>query len=149
MTNNITITTTGNAVIEPLYFNKKDEMPEFASIRIASTPSFYSREKKEWTDGTTTWFDIKAFGTLASHVRDSVKKGDPLIVTGILSTRNYDRSDGTKGSSNVIKATAIGHNLLLGNSTFTKGNVSNEEVAKGQDVSNEIAESAEIVDAGK
>lgn len=141
MKNNVTITAIGNVVNDPTHFTKTNEKPALTSLRLASTPGYYSAAKKEWIDGTTTWFTVNVRGAMASHTAASIKKGDPIFVSGTLSTREYEKADGGEGSTSVINATAIGHNLLMGNSVFTRTKASDDDLAAS------IPESVEIIDS--
>ncbi|MGH3446706.1 MAG: single-stranded DNA-binding protein, partial [Nocardioidaceae bacterium] len=56
---------------------------------------------------------------LAVHVRDSIRRGDPVIVVGRLKTQEWEK-DGSRNSRFVLDATTVGHDLARGVSTFTK-----------------------------
>jgi single-strand DNA-binding protein len=129
MTQNITITATGNVVNEPVYFEATEAKPAMVSFRLASTPSHFSRKDKEWVNGTTSWFDVNAFGALAKHATKSLKKGDPVVVSGTLRTREWETEDGSQGSSALIRAASLGHDLLRGTSTFKRGDAGDDEIA--------------------
>jgi single-strand DNA-binding protein len=89
-----------------------------ATFRVAST----SRRRKgdEWVDGTTTWFKVKAWRRLASHVKESLRVGDPVIITGHLEADVWVREDGTSSTQLVVTATSAGHDLARGTSLYTK-----------------------------
>ena len=63
-----------------------------ANFRVASTP----RLKKEgkWVDGDTTWYSVTVWRHLADNIRDSVRKGDAVVVHGRLRTDTWKREDG-------------------------------------------------------
>ena len=88
------------------------------NFRVASTP----RLKKEgkWIDGDTTWYSVTAWRHLAENIRDSVKKGDAVIVHGRLRTDVWEREDGQSTSSLRIEASLVGHDLTRGASTFLR-----------------------------
>jgi single-strand DNA-binding protein len=116
------ITSTGFAVSDPVFFDedKGNNKKAFASIRFASTPRVYSTQTKEYTDGSTSWFDVKTYGNMAKNVANTIKKGDPILVNGTLHTVYWEDKDGNEMSSIAINAEAIGHNLFFGTSSFTK-----------------------------
>jgi single-strand DNA-binding protein len=89
-----------------------------ATFRVAST----SRRRKgdEWVDGTTTWFKVKAWRRLAGHVKESLRVGDPVIITGHLEADVWVREDGTSSTQLVVTATSAGHDLARGTSLYTK-----------------------------
>ena len=88
------------------------------NFRLASTPRI--KRKGEWMDGETTWYSVNAWRNLADNVRDSVSKGDALIVHGRLRTEHWKREDGVMSSSLVVEASLVGHDLTRGTSGFRK-----------------------------
>ncbi|MFT3871122.1 MAG: single-stranded DNA-binding protein [Nocardioides sp.] len=89
-----------------------------ASFRVGSTPRRF--RNGSWEDGTTAWYTVKAWRALAEHVHDSVRQGDAVMVQGRLEADVWDKGDGTKSVRYVVVATAIGHDLNRGTSSFTK-----------------------------
>lgn len=89
-----------------------------ANFRVASTP----RLKKDgrWVDGDTTWYSVTAWRHLAENIRDSVRKGDAVVVHGRLRTDVWERQDGQTSSSLRIEASLVGHDLSRGTSTFLR-----------------------------
>ena len=89
-----------------------------ANFRVASTP----RLKKEgkWVDGDTTWYSVTVWRHLAVNLRDSVRKGDAVVVHGRLRTDTWKREDGELKSTLQIEATLVGHDLTRGTSLFTR-----------------------------
>jgi single-strand DNA-binding protein len=89
-----------------------------ANFRVASTP----RLKKEgkWVDGDTTWYSVTVWRHLAVNIRDSVRKGDAVVVHGRLRTDTWKREDGELNSTLQIEATLVGHDLTRGTSLFTR-----------------------------
>lgn len=89
-----------------------------ANFRLASTP----RLKKEgkWVDGDTTWYSVTAWRHLAENIRDSVRKGDAVVVHGRLRTDSWTREDGEVTSTLQIEASLVGHDLTRGTSLFSR-----------------------------
>ena len=58
-----------------------------ARFRVAHTPRVM--RQGEWVDGTTTWLSVHVYGRLADNCAASLHKGDPVMVTGRLRTRNW------------------------------------------------------------
>ena len=88
-----------------------------ASFRMACTPRI--RRGDDWVDGHTTWVNIECGNRLADNARDSLSKGDPVVVFGKLRTKVWE-SEGTRHERMVIEATSIGHDLTRGTSEFTR-----------------------------
>ncbi len=88
------------------------------NLRVASTPRL--KREGRWVDGDTTWYSVTAWRQLAEHVRDSVRKGDAVVVHGRLRTDCWTREDGQASSTLQIEATLLGHDLTRGTSTFSR-----------------------------
>lgn len=91
----------------------------YTSFRLASTPSHFDRGQGVWVEGRTEWLTVKVFRDTALNVALSVQKGQPIIVTGRLRTEEWQGENGTR-SSLVLEASALGHDLTRGRSTFVK-----------------------------
>ena len=84
---------------------------------LASTPRI--RRGDDWIDGHTTWVNIECSNRLADNARDSLAKGDPVVVFGRLRTKVWE-SEGTKHERMVIVASSIGHDLSRGSTAFPR-----------------------------
>lgn len=91
-----------------------------ANFRVASTPRI--KRKGEWMDGDTTWYSVSAWRSLADNIRDSVNKGDAVIVHGRLRSESWKRDDGQMSSTFVVEASFVGHDLTRGTSVFLRSN---------------------------
>jgi len=89
-----------------------------ARFRLGSTPHW--RKGTEWVNGNTTWLSIRTSGATADNVRDSVRKGDPMIVTGRLRTRTWEDPDHVRHEQIVVEASSLGHDLARGVSTYIR-----------------------------
>jgi single-strand DNA-binding protein len=89
-----------------------------ATVRVAVTPRL--KRDGEWVDGETTWYSVTAWRALADHLRDSVRKGDPVIVHGRLRTETWTPEDGPASLTLHVEASLVGHDLTRGISHFIK-----------------------------
>jgi len=90
-------------------------------FRLAATERFFNRQTQEWEDGNTSWYTVSAFRRLAENIFRSFTVGDPVIVTGKLSIKQWTSKDETKrGTTPEITADGAGHDLLLGFTDFTR-----------------------------
>ena len=89
-----------------------------ARFRMACTPSW--RKGGEWVSGDTLWVTVRASGQTAVNVRDSVRKGDPLIVVGRLRNHIWKDVEGKMHEAEQIEALSLGHDLARGVSTFIR-----------------------------
>lgn len=93
----------------------------FASFRIASNPRKFNRSINQWVDGDPNYLTVTCWGALAENVMESLKKGDPALVSGKLKVRQWQ--DGEKNGTAVeIDAIAVGADLTRGTSTFKRVN---------------------------
>lgn len=88
-------------------------------FNMATTPGFRNQQTGQWVDLPTTWLRVKAFRALAVNAARSLRKGDPVIVTGQIGTEQWMK-DGAPQSTMVITATNIGHDLNTGQTSFIK-----------------------------
>ena len=104
----------GNEVV-----HRETPQGNVANLRVGSTPRIRKRNG-EWVDGQTSWFSVTCWRTLADHVRDSVHKGDPVLVHGRLRADVWEREDGQSSVTYVVDATYVGHDLSRGTAVFLK-----------------------------
>jgi single-strand DNA-binding protein len=88
-----------------------------SAFRLACTPRI--KTKNGWGDGNTTWIEVACFRTLAQHVAQSVRKGDPVLVVGKLRTNVWEK-DGQTHERLVLEADIVGHDLNRGTSAFSR-----------------------------
>lgn len=92
----------------------------FTTFRIASTRRWFDRERGLWVDGRTEWFTVKAWRGAARNVAESLRKGDPVLVHGRLSTEEWSTADGESRTSLVLDAIAIGPDLAYGTARYAR-----------------------------
>lgn len=92
---------------------------DLSTFRLASTPRRWDRTQRGYVDGATNWITVQCWRSLATHVRDSIRRGDPVIVVGRLKTEEWTK-DQVRNSRFVLEAMAVGHDLNRGTSSFVK-----------------------------
>lgn len=90
----------------------------YARFRLGCTPRV--RKGDGWGDAETTWIGVSASRRTARHVRDSVRKGDPVVVVGRLRTRVWVDNTGQQHEMLQVVATSLGHDLARGTSVFRR-----------------------------
>ncbi|MFD7024060.1 single-stranded DNA-binding protein [Promicromonospora sukumoe] len=115
--NDVTVTVSGFAGNTPALHTGKDK--DFAMFRVASTRR-YVNDAGDWTDGSTLWFTVKAWRTAAVNLARSVRKGDPVVVTGRLELDEWEDADGRSRSGLVIAATSVGVDATKGKVEFSR-----------------------------
>jgi single-strand DNA-binding protein len=111
-------TTTGLVATTPRHLKTADGV-DITSFRLASSSKKFDPKEMEWIDAYTNWFTITSFGTLAINAVSSISKGDRIIVSGTLRVRDWDNGE-KSGTSVEIEADTLGHDLVYGQSTFTR-----------------------------
>jgi len=91
----------------------------FTTFRMATTRRFFDRTKGEWVDGQTLWFTVKSWRDMARNVAESLRKGEPVIATGVLGVDEWISPDGPR-TSLVLEARAVGHDLSRGQARFAR-----------------------------
>lgn len=112
-------TVAGYATADPIFRLTKGGV-ELAHVRIACTPRRINRDSGAWEDSDTSYFSVTCWRKLATAVRASIRKGDPVLVRGRMRTRTW-KSDDRTVSEVEIDADAMGHDLTRGWATFNRG----------------------------
>ncbi|GGM30556.1 single-stranded DNA-binding protein [Promicromonospora citrea] len=115
----VVVTVSGFAGSNPALHVTPDKDKEWTSFRVASTRR-YVNDDGEWTDGRTLWFTVKAWRAAAQNVVRSVRKGDPVVVTGRLEVDEWTGPDGQERVSLVIAASAVGIDATRGRVEFSR-----------------------------
>ena len=113
-----TITISGLVATTPRHLETADGL-EITSFRVASGTQKYDRATNTYRDGETNWYTITAFRSLAVNAKNSISKGDRIIVSGKLRVRDWDNGE-RSGTSVEIEANLIGHDLSFGTSKFER-----------------------------
>src|SRR5919107_1957171 len=90
-----------------------------AKFRLASTERRYDRATGGWVDGAELFVDVKCWRKLADNAAASLVKGDPVVVTGRLLTRNYEH-EGQRRSSMTIDANSVAADLSRCTAVITR-----------------------------
>lgn len=118
-TQSLEVTVAGWIGSEVRSYHESDGGVPFASFRLASTRRVRDRETGAWRDGRTEWFTVKAWRVTALNVAQSLRKGDPVVVHGRLSTEEWVAAEGVR-TSLVLVADAVGHDLSFGSTQFRR-----------------------------
>jgi len=130
--NDTTLTITGNLTADPESRTSAGGTT-IARLTVASTPRVFDKRTGEWSDGTTLFLRVTAFGHLADHVRLSLHKGDRVIVTGQLRARVWENEDGSRGSAVELVAEEIGAALRYATAAITRAPSIRRRAAAGEE----------------
>lgn len=119
MSQDTQVTLCGYVAKEPM-FKTLESGASFAKFRMAFTERRRDRQTGEWSDGATTFLGVKCFRRLAENVAGSLRKGEPVMVSGRMYTHEYTGADGQKHSELQVDASSIGHDLNRGVAIFSR-----------------------------
>jgi single-strand DNA-binding protein len=113
------ITVIGNLTDDPELKFTPSGAP-VANFTVASTPRTFDRQTNEWKDGDALFLRCAAWRQLAENVAESLTKGQRVIVTGALRVRQFERQDGSKGTSVELNVDEVGPSLKFATAKVTK-----------------------------
>ena len=119
MSNETTITVTGNLVDDPELRFTSSGVP-VARFRIASTPRYRDNATGEWKDGDTLFLTCQVWRQAAENVTESLRRGMRAIVTGRLRQRSYETQEGEKRTVYELQVDEAGPSLRNATATVTK-----------------------------
>jgi len=112
------VTVVGNAASEVRVQTTRSGV-SLARFRMAVSPRRLDRGTGQWVSGEASFYTVACWRGLAENVTTSVGKGDPLVVTGRLKVREWERED-RWWTVTEIDAISVGHDLARGVSEFTR-----------------------------
>jgi single-strand DNA-binding protein len=113
------ITVVGNLTSDPeLKFTPSGAA--VANFTVASTPRTFDKQTNEWKDGDPLFIRCDAWRQMAENVAESLQKGQRVVVTGSLKVRNFERQDGSKGTSVEMNVDEVGPSLKWATAKVTK-----------------------------
>lgn len=107
---NETYTTLVGNVVSDVKQRRTMEGVKVVHFRVASNERRFDRSTGEWTDGEQLFVNVTCWRRVANGVVASLNKGDPVLVTGRLYTRNYEH-EGQRRVSVELDAQAVGPDL--------------------------------------
>ena len=143
-TQTLDLTVVGWIGTEPKIFHEADGGVPYATFRVGSTRRWFDKGLGAWRDAQTEWFHVKVFRATAINAARSLRKGDPVIVQGQLSTEEWVGPEGPR-TTLVLEASALGHNLVFGSSHFAR-TVSAAATAGSDDVPADVSALEELPD---
>lgn len=137
--NETIVTVVGNVASELRVRRVGADEERVVGFRVASSERRWDRETEAWIDGDRFSAWVSCWRKLGDGVARSLVKGDPVVVAGRLSVREYEMG-GERRFSTEIAATAVGPDLSRSTATVTRrrlvavpGSVSPEEGAAPAD----------------
>jgi single-strand DNA-binding protein len=116
--NDTIMTVVGNVVDDPKMRLTKNGHG-VTNFRMASTSRRYDREHETYVDNSTLFVNVTCWRAMAENVATSLRKGQPVIVTGRYYSREYTVNEVVRVAYE-LEASAVGHDLSRGTAEFTK-----------------------------
>jgi single-strand DNA-binding protein len=114
----IPITVFGNVVSEVRSISTRTGAT-LSSFRMAVNNRKFSKTTNSWIDLDTTYLTVNCWRQLGDHVLVSIKRGDPVLVSGRLRVREWTNED-KSGTVVEVEASAVGHDLSRGTAVFSR-----------------------------
>ncbi|WP_300678407.1 single-stranded DNA-binding protein [Nocardioides sp.] len=116
--NDTTITLRGNVGSDVVLRDVGET--QVANFRVGATPRVLNRATGQWHDGVTQWYTVNAWRRLAPNVKRSIFKGDPVLVHGRLTVKEWADKDGVLRTTLEVEADSVGHDLMRGTTSFAR-----------------------------
>jgi single-strand DNA-binding protein len=114
------ITVVGNVLNEPETRLTKTSQTMVTSFKVATHARRFDKAVNGWVDAASLRLRVTCWKRLAENVGRSVKRGDPVIVTGNLSCRDWMGDDKIRRVSYELDAVSVGHDLTRGTAAFAR-----------------------------
>lgn len=115
MSTKIPVNIVGNLVADPELTYGESGVAH-AKLRVAVNQRIQGVDGS-WQDGELVFHNVSAFRALAENASNSLKKGDPVTVSGELEFRAFEK-DGEKREARRIVAETIGPDLRFGTAAY-------------------------------
>jgi single-strand DNA-binding protein len=121
--NDTRITIVGTALTNPERKVLEKSGHVVVNFRVVANVRRQNPDTKEWYDAANFRVRVTCWRRLADNVMTSVSAGDPVIVLGRISTRDWKADTGETRINYEVDALSVGHDLSRGRTKFTKARV--------------------------
>jgi single-strand DNA-binding protein len=132
---NPSITVKGNVASDP-------EIRQLANSKVLKmrviTNDAYKDDSGQWQNKDTSGWTIEAWGDLAERAYDILKKGDSVVLMGVIKERNFEDKDGNKRYVVEIKASSIALDLISVSNRKPKATVVNSQDDLWEDLAGNV-----------
>ena len=112
-----TVTIVGRAGTNPMV--STSPKGDRVTFRVISTERRFDEARQGWVDGDEYGVSVVCWRGLASAVLTTVRKGDPIVVIGRISTRKYEKNGGVEYFTDV-KGDFVGLDVAKLGSRFSR-----------------------------
>ncbi len=82
------------------------------NFNVAHNARKFNKTTNEWEDTEASFYPCSLWGTGAENVAETLRKGNSVIVEGVIGSRSWEQ-DGQKRSRMEVRVNNIGLNLLF------------------------------------
>jgi single-strand DNA-binding protein len=115
--NAASVTLVGRAAAHPLV--SVGSTGDRVSFRVVATERYFDKAINDWVSGDEFGVTVVCWRTLGTAVLTTVRKGDPVIVSGRIATRRFEKN-GTTQYFTEVKADFVGLDIAKAGSRFTR-----------------------------
>lgn len=119
MINEAHISLSGYVATQPFFRETRTGIPSL-TMRVAWTPRRLDRVTGEWVDADTSFLSVACYRKLAENAATCLRKGDPVVVRGRVSVRDFEDKNGLQRTTVEVDATSVGHDLSRGVAQFQR-----------------------------
>lgn len=112
------VTIRGNMVADPDRIT--GAKGEFTTFRVAVNEFYRDQAGGGYVDGRSSFYKVVAYRAVGANVYQSLKKGMPVLIHGVLRMSQWQTSTGETRSAPEIEAINIGPDLRFGIATYQK-----------------------------
>lgn len=102
---------------------------ERVSLRVVATERYLDKASNDWVDGDSFGVTVVCWRTLGTAVLTTVRKGDPVIVSGRIATRRFEKN-GAMQYFTEVKADFVGLDVAKAGTRFTRNPMEPRESAE-------------------
>jgi single-strand DNA-binding protein len=119
MYNEAHISVNGYVATQPYLTQTRTGIPKL-NMRVAWTPRRLDRVTGEWADAGTSFCAVVCYRKMAENGATCLRKGDPVVIRGRVTVRDFEDKSGVKRSLMEIDASSLGHDLSRGVAQFQR-----------------------------
>lgn len=118
------MTITGNLTRDPQLRISSRTGDPFVVLSVAVNNRRFDKPTQQYVTVGTTFFDVMCFRGLGANALRSFAKGDPVVVHGRFSLKEWAGDNGTNHVDASIDADSVGHDVRFGTTSFSRGTAS-------------------------
>ena len=144
--NAASVTLVGRAAAHPLVSG--GSTGDRVSFRVVATERYFDKALNDWVSGDEFGVNVVCWRTLGTAVLTTVRKGDPVIVSGRIATRRFEKN-GTTQYFTEVKADFVGLDVAKAGSRFTRNPMEPRETAEPPTGSAQAEDATAELDAAR